>query len=77
MQIEYVDRGGDTKDSVGRQINRTYYLKIKKDIDTIKISYFMDNACNMNNKNLSVYYNDSLYYQGSSDYYTNIKIYKK
>ena len=77
ISIPYVERAADTKDSVGRQINRTFYLKIKRDIDTIRISYFMDNACKMNNSNMSIYYNDSLYHQGSGDYYNQINIYKK
>ncbi len=79
IEIPYVERSGHTKDSVGKQINRTYYLKIKQDIDTIKISYFMNNACEMKNSNLSIYFNDSLYYSNNSDAptYEQVNVYKK
>ncbi len=80
VTIPYVERMAFTRDSVGKQVNRTYYLKIKQDIDTIKINYFMTDNCTMKVVNIDVYYNDSLYYRhsnGDGDNSPQIGIYKK
>ncbi len=77
IQIPYVEDFGHTRDSVGKDITRIYYLKIKRDVDTIKINYFMDNYCNKQNKYLKLYYNDSLYYTGNPRNYEQVNIYKK
>jgi len=78
LEIPYVDKLGHTRDSVGKPIYRTYYLKIKNDIDTIRINYHMDNICNMKNYFLQVYYNDSLYIDKKNiSQQIQVKIYKK
>jgi hypothetical protein len=78
--IPYVELGGFTRDSVGKQVNRTYYLKIKQDIDTIKINYFMTDNCTMKVLNMDIYYNGYLSYSDNGNNNNNspqINVYKK
>ncbi len=78
--IPYVERIGFTKDSVAKQVNRTYYLKIKQDIDTIKINYFMTDDCTMRLLNMDIYYNERLCYSDNGSNNNNspqINVYKK
>ncbi len=77
IQIPYVEGIAFTRDSVGKQINRTYYLKIKQDVDTIQINYFMKDYCTRENLNMEIYYNGIVYFKGSTRDYQVIKVYKK
>ncbi len=65
LEIDYYNGESAYKDSVGMEINRTFYLKLTKfDTDTIKVKYTLIDACQRMFGRVKVQYNDSTYFDG-------------
>ncbi len=65
IQIDYYNGESAYKDSVGMEINRTFYFKLTKfDTDTIKVKYTLIDACQRLFGRVKVQYNDSTYFDG-------------
>ncbi len=63
LEIDYYNGETAYADSVGVEINRTFYLKLTKfDTDTIKVKYTLLDACSRTIGRVKVQFNDSTYF---------------
>ena len=65
LSVDFYNGYSAYKDSIGIEINRTFYLKLTKfDTDTIKVKYTLIDACQRLFGRVKVQYNDSTYFDG-------------
>ncbi len=63
ITVDYYNGNSAYADSVGVEINRTFYLKLTKfDTDTIKVKYTLIDACQKTFGRIKVQFNDSTYF---------------
>ncbi len=66
LEIDYYNGETAYADSVGVEINRTFYLKLTKfDTDTLKVKYTLIDACEKTFGRIKVQFNDSTYFDGN------------